>query len=143
MDFTCRFGQAIQHIDIYSMDAALQKFRRSFRPTTLFFQSLSLDLPATMEELYRRKDKFSTLEDNIQAASQTIMITTQSGNPATKGSFEQNNSQNKGQKHPEGQSEKRKEPPQFTPLNIAYDRLLPLIRDLPKFKWPQLFAGSR
>ena len=26
--------------------------------------------------------------------------------------------------------------PQFTPLNIAYDRLLPLIRDLPDFKWP-------
>ena len=41
-----------------------------------------------------------------------------------------------GQKRPEGQSEKRKEPPQFTPLNIAYDRFLPLIRDLPDFKWP-------
>ena len=27
-------------------------------------------------------------------------------------------------------------PPQFTPVNIAYDRLLPLIRDLPDFKWP-------
>ena len=26
--------------------------------------------------------------------------------------------------------------PQFTPLNIAYDRLLPLIRDLPDFKLP-------
>ena len=27
-------------------------------------------------------------------------------------------------------------PPQFTSLNIAYDRLLPLIWDLPEFKWP-------
>ena len=27
-------------------------------------------------------------------------------------------------------------PPQFTALNIAYDLLLPLIRDLPDFKWP-------
>ena len=27
-------------------------------------------------------------------------------------------------------------PPQFTTLNIAYDRLLPLIQDLPDFKWP-------
>ena len=27
-------------------------------------------------------------------------------------------------------------PPQFTALNIAYDRLLPIIRDLPDFKWP-------
>ena len=89
-----------------------------------------------MEKLYRREDKFSTLEDNIQAASQTIMITTQSGKPTTKGSSKQKSSQNKGQKRPERQSEKRKEPPQFTPLNIAYDRLLPLIRDLPDFKLP-------
>ena len=125
------------------MDAVLQNFRRSFGPTTPFFQSLSLDPPATMEELYWRADKFSTLEDNIRAASQTIMITTQSGKPATKGSSEQKSSQNKVQKRPKGQFEKRKEPPQFTPLNIAYDRLLPLIRDLPDFKWPPpMRAGS-
>ena len=133
-DFTSRFGPAIQLIDIYSMDTVLQTFRRSFGPTTPFFQSLSLDPSATMEELYRRADKFSTLEDNIQATSQTIMITTQSGNPTAEGSSEQKGSQNKGQKRPDGQSEKRKESPQFTPLNIAYDRLLPLIRDLPDFK---------
>ena len=125
------------------MDAVLQNFRRSFGPTTPFFQSLSLDPPATMEELYWRADKFSTLEDNIRAASQTIMITTQSGKPATKGSSEQKSSQNKVQKRPKGQFEKRKEPPQFTPLNIAYDWLLPLIRDLPDFKWPPpMRAGS-
>ena len=64
-DFTRRFGQAVQQIDIYSMDAVLQNFRRSFGPTTPFFQSLSLDPLTTMEELYRRTDKYSTLEDNI------------------------------------------------------------------------------
>ena len=114
----------------------MKKFQRSFGPTTSFFQSLSLDPPTTMEELYGRADKFSMLEDNIRAASKTVMITTQSGKPATKGSSEQKSSQNKGPKRPEGQSEKRKEPPQFTPLNIAYDRILPLIWDLPDFKWP-------
>ena len=36
-DFTRRFGQAVQHIDVYSMDAVLQNFRRSFGPTTPFF----------------------------------------------------------------------------------------------------------
>ena len=132
----------MQQIDIYSMDAVLQNFRRSFGPTTPFFQSLSLDPPATMEELYRWEDKFSTLEDNIRATSKTVMITTQSGKPAAKGSSEQKSSQNKGQKHPDRQSEKRKEPPQFNPLNIAYDRLLPLIRDLPDFMWsPPMRAG--
>ena len=65
-NFTRRFGQAVQQINIYSMDAVLQKFRRSSGPTTPFFQSLSLDPPATMEELYRRADKFSMLKDNIR-----------------------------------------------------------------------------
>ena len=134
-DFTQRFGEAVQQIDIYSMDAILQNFRRSFRPTTPFFQSLSLDPPATMEELYRRADKYSTLEDNIWAASQTVMITAQNIKATTKGQLEQKESQNKNQKRSQEQSEKR-EPPQFTPLNISYDRLLPLILDHPDFKWP-------
>ena len=52
-DFTRRFGRAVQQIDMYSMDAVFQNFRRSFGPTTPFFQSLYLDPPVTMEELYR------------------------------------------------------------------------------------------
>ena len=48
-DFTLRFGQAAQQIDACNMDAVLQNFRRSFGPTTPFFQSLSLDPPITME----------------------------------------------------------------------------------------------
>ena len=136
-DFTHRFGQAVQQIDIYNMDAILQNFRRSFRPTTPFFQSLSLDPPATMEELYRREDKFSTLEDNIRAASQTVMITAHNNKPTAKGPSKQKRSQGKFQKLLNGQSERKKDPPQFTALNMAYDRLLPIIWDLPDFKWPQ------
>ena len=45
--------------------------------STPFFQSLSLDLLKTMEELYRRANQYSMLEDNIRAATQTIMITNQ------------------------------------------------------------------
>ena len=76
-DFTRRFGQAIQQIEFYSMDAVLQNFRRSFRLSTPFFHLLSLDSLATMEELYRWADRYSTLEDNIHAAAQTVMITNQ------------------------------------------------------------------
>ena len=89
-----------------------------------------------MEELYQQANKYSTLEDNIRAASQTIMITVQSGKLTTKSQPEQKGSQGKGQKRPQEQSEKKRDPPQFTPLNISYDRLLPLIRDHPEFKWP-------
>ena len=104
--------------------------------TTPFFHSLSLDPLATMKELYRREDKYSTLEDNIRATSQTVKITTQGSKPATKGQSEQKGSQSKNQKRSQGQSEKKREPPQFTPLNISYDGLLPLIWDHPDFKWP-------
>ena len=108
------------------MDTVLQNFRRSFGPTTPFFQSLSLDLPLTMEELYRRADRYSTLEDNIRAASQTLMITTQNNKSIKKGQPEQKGSQTKDQKCSREQSERKREPPQFTPLNIPYNRLSPL-----------------
>ena len=100
------------------MDAVLQNFRRSFGPTTPFFQFFSFDPPATMEERYQRADKYSTLEDNIRAASQTVMITTQSGKAATKSQPEQKGSQSKSQKRPQEQSKKKRDPPQFTPLNL-------------------------
>ena len=96
------------------MDAVLQNFRRSFGPTTPCFQSFSLDPPATMEELYRRVEKYSTLEKNIRATSQTVMITAQSSKPATKSHPEQKGSQSKGQRRPQEQLEKKREPPQFT-----------------------------
>ena len=52
-DFTRRFGQALQEVDAYSMEAVLQNFRRTFRQPTPFFHSLSLDFPVIMEELYK------------------------------------------------------------------------------------------
>ena len=71
------------------------------------------------------------------------MITAQSGKPTTKSQPKQKGSQGKGQKRPQEQSEKKRDPPQFTPLNISYDRLLPLIRDHPEFKWPLPMRASQ
>ena len=109
-DFIKRFRQAVQQIEFYSMDAVLQNFRTSFGSLTPFFHSLSLDPPTTMEELYRWADIYSTLEDNIQAVTQTVMITNQpikkdksaGKNPSSKG-------QNGDRKRPRDQSKKRRE----------------------------------
>ena len=60
------------------MDIVLQNFRRNFAPSTPFFHSLSLNPPATMEELYMRADRYSMLEDNICVPTQTVMITSKS-----------------------------------------------------------------
>ena len=57
------------------MDVVLQNFRRSFAPSTPFFHPLSLDPSATMEELYKRANRYSKLEYNINATTQTVMIT--------------------------------------------------------------------
>ena len=121
------------------MDAVFQNFRRSFAQSTPFFHSLSLDPPATMEELYRRVDRYSTLENNIRAATQTVMITSKppgSSKPEGKKFLKPREGQGKNRKRSRDPSHKKREPPQFTPLNITYERLLPLIRDLPYLKWP-------
>ena len=94
------------------MDAVLQKFRRSFGPSTPFFQSISLDPPKTMEELYRRVDGYSMSEDNICAATQTIMITNQptEGNKTFwKKSSESKEGQSKDRKRSCDQSQKKRE----------------------------------
>ena len=111
-DFTRRFGQSVQQIEFYNMDAVLQNFRRSCRPTTPFFHSLSLDPPATMEELYRRADSYLTLEDNFRTVIQIVMIT----NPPVKkdkSTWKRSSTSNKGQngdrKRSRDHSKKRRE----------------------------------
>ena len=83
------------------MDAVLHNFRRSFGPSTPFFHSLSLDSPTTMEELYRRADRYSMLEDNISVTTQTVMIIckpAESNKPTGKKSSESKEGKIKNQK---------------------------------------------
>ena len=93
-----------------------------------------------MEELYRGADSYSMLEDNIYAATQTVMITNQAAEGSKllgKKPSESRESQSKDRKQSQDQSHKKKELTQFTPLNVLYERLLPIIRDLLEFKWPR------
>ena len=123
------------------MDAFLQNFRRSFKPFTPFFHSLSLDLPATMEELYRLADKYSMLEDNIRAETQIVMIINQleeRNKPPGKKPSKSKEGQSRDRKRSRDQLQKKRQLPQFTPLNVSYERLLPIIHDLLQFKWPTL-----
>ena len=91
------------------MVAIVQNFKRSFGPSTPFFHSLSLDPPATMEDLYRRADRYSTLEDNISASTQTIMITSQPAernNPTEKKVTESKEGKSRNRKQSHDQSHK-------------------------------------
>ena len=91
-----------------------------------------------IEELYKLVDRYSMFEDNIRAAAQTIIITSQSaeGNkPPGKQRSKSKEGQNRDQKRSHDQSQKKREPLIFTLLNVSYESLLPIIHDLPKFKW--------
>ena len=94
------------------MDVVLQNFKRSFGSSTPFFQSLSLDPPATIEELYRWADRYLMMEDNIRAATQIVMITNQptKGNmPPRKKPSEPKEGQSRDKKLFRDRSSKKKE----------------------------------
>ena len=69
-DFIKRFEQAVFQVESYSMDVILQIFKRSIGSSTPFFESLAKKSSATMNDLFRRADKYSMLEDDVWVAIQ-------------------------------------------------------------------------
>ena len=126
-EFVKRFEQAVLQVESYSMDAILQIFKRSICPRTPFFESLAKNPPTIMDDLFRRASKYSMLEDDVRAATQQVLVAGQ----ATR-SFKTPN-------HPglsnRGQDERRP-PLNRTPLTKSYEKLLPIICNLPGFRWP-------
>ncbi|RVW44900.1 hypothetical protein CK203_112963 [Vitis vinifera] len=73
-EFVKRFGQAVLQVEACSMDAVLQIFKRSICPGTPFFESLAKKPPTTMDDLFRRANKYSMLEDDVRAATQQVWL---------------------------------------------------------------------
>ncbi|RVW90530.1 hypothetical protein CK203_031039 [Vitis vinifera] len=69
-----RFGQAVLQVEAYSMDAVLQIFKRGICPSTPFFESLTKKPPTKMDDLFRRANKYSMLEDDVRAATQQVLV---------------------------------------------------------------------
>lgn len=57
------------------MDTILQIFKRSICPGMPFFESLSKNPPATMDDLFKRANKYSLLEDDVRVATQQVLVT--------------------------------------------------------------------
>ena len=72
-----RFEQVVLQVESYSMDVVLQIFKRSICPGTPFFESLAKKPPTTMDDLFRHVNKYSILEDDVRAATQQILVTSQ------------------------------------------------------------------
>nr|CAN79538.1 hypothetical protein VITISV_011361 [Vitis vinifera] len=134
-EFVKRFGQAVLQVEACSMDAVLQIFKRSICPGTPFFESLAKKPPTTMDDLFKRTNKYSMLEDDVRAATQQVMVAGQ----AARGGAERNTKPS-DQPRPSDRRQKgpsRPERPPLTPLSISYEKLLPMIQGLSDFKWPR------
>ena len=76
-EFVKWFGQVVLHVKSYNMDTILQIFKQTICSSTPFFESLAKKPPVTMDNLFRRANKYSMLEDNVCAATQQILVTSQ------------------------------------------------------------------
>ena len=65
-----RFKQAVLQVESYNMDDILQIFKRSINLGTSFFKSLAKKPQTTMDNLFKRADKYSMLKNDVWAASQ-------------------------------------------------------------------------
>ena len=132
-EFVKRFGQAMLHVEAYSMDTVFQIFKQSICPGTPFFESLIKKPPTTMDDLFRHASKYSMLEDDVRAATQQILVAEQTSRSGVERS-------SKLPDRPRPSSRRQEEPshpelPPFTPLSISYEKLLLLIQDLSNFRW--------
>nr|CAN61613.1 hypothetical protein VITISV_030311 [Vitis vinifera] len=53
----------------------LQIFKRNIYSSTPFFESLTKKPPTTMDDLFKRANKYSMLDDDIRAATQQVLVT--------------------------------------------------------------------
>nr|CAN78618.1 hypothetical protein VITISV_003661 [Vitis vinifera] len=118
-EFVKRFGQAVLQIEVCSMDAVLQIFKRSICPGTPFFESLAKKPPTTMDDLFRRANKYSMLEDDVRAATQQVLVAGRA-------------SRDNADRHAKPPTAARPHPYPYHTKN-----LLPMIQGLSDFRWPR------
>ena len=121
-----QLGQLVLQVESYSMDAILQIFKQSISSSTLFLE------PTTMDNLFRRADKYTMLEDDVRVGSQQVLVNNHRTKNDKAGSFKTSNQlwQGNGRQDDQQQQQVR-----LAPLSISHERLFLLIHDLLDFKW--------
>ncbi|RVW76744.1 hypothetical protein CK203_047551 [Vitis vinifera] len=100
-----------------------------------FFESLAKKPPITMDDLFRRANKYSMLEDDVRAATQQVLVVGRPSRSNTERNTKPPDRPKLSDQRQEGPS--RPEMPPLTPLSISYEKLLPIIQGLSDFKWPR------
>ncbi|RVW28309.1 hypothetical protein CK203_104502 [Vitis vinifera] len=132
-EFVKRFGQAVLQIEVCSMDAVLQSSREALSRHSIF-ESLAKKPPTTMDDLFRRANKYSMLEDDVRAATQQVLVA---------GRASRDNADRMPTSGPPKPVDRRQDGPSrpdrppITPLSVSYEKLLPMIQGLSDFRWPR------
>ena len=69
-----RFRQVVLQVESCSIDVILQIFKWSTSLGTPVFKSLAKKPLVTMDDMFRRVDKYSMLEDDVRVASQQVLV---------------------------------------------------------------------
>ena len=73
-----QFRQVVLQVESYNIDVILQIFKRSISSSVPFFESLMKKPPTTMDDLFRRANKYLMLENDVRATSQQVLVTNHS-----------------------------------------------------------------
>ena len=90
--------------------------------------------PTTMDDLFRRVDKYSMLKDNVLEASQHILVTNHPAKNDKARNSKPSNQSRKGNRRQDGWHQHQV---RLTPLSIFYERLLLQICNLSNFRWSE------
>ncbi|XP_010662328.1 uncharacterized protein LOC104882094 [Vitis vinifera] len=134
-EFVKRFGHAVLQVEAYSMDVVLQIFKRCICPGTPFFESLAKKPPTTMDDLFRRANKYSMLEDDVRAATQQVLVAGQASRSGADRNAKLSDRPRLSYRRQEGPG--RPGRPPLTPFSILYEKLLPMIQGMSDFRWPR------
>ncbi|RVW88395.1 hypothetical protein CK203_040990 [Vitis vinifera] len=112
-EFVKRFGQAVLQVEVCSMDAVLQIFKRSIYAA----------------------NKYSMLEDDVRAATQQVLVAGRASRDNVDRHAKPPDRPKPVDRRQDGPS--RPDRPSITPLSISYEKLLPMIQGLSDFRWPR------
>ncbi|RVX04189.1 hypothetical protein CK203_015521 [Vitis vinifera] len=109
--------------------------QRSICPGTPFFESLAKKPPTTMDDLFRRANKYSMLEDDVRAATQQVLVAGRASRDNADRHAKPPDRPKPVDRRQDGPS--RPDRPPITPLSVSYEKLLPMIQGLSDFRWPR------
>ena len=126
-EFVKWFGQVVLQIEFCNVDVILKIFKRSICLGMSFFESLAKKPPAIMDNLFKRANKYSMLEENVRAITQQVLVTSRPDRNDSTGGSKPANQLRQASKG----WDRQQQPSQvgLTPLSISYNKLLPIIRD--------------